>query len=453
VSTSLSRAGSYLRRNAWRLWLSVCAAAFFFAWGLAVGVFEIFPYRLLEAFAAGSSEWIEYPRHNARLRPEKFLKTAREKGAGVVNHVKAQAYPGQTFVTGFFGEGLGMRLFDMEGRMLHEWRTPFNSIWPDAPHLTRKPRDDWDTHIHGAVLYPDGDVIFSFQYGGLARIDKCSRVRWKLPLQTHHSIFVDAEGNLWVPGRTLHEVALAKFPNIPAPFLEETLLKISPDGKVLREISVLDIIYGARYEGVLFANGAHEAKAAVPLDRDFTHLNDIEVLDASIASAYEQFEAGDLLLSLRNLNLLLVVDPETLQIKWSMTGPFVRQHDPDFLPTGRISVFDNRRDSGRGELLGGSLILELDPQTHRVETVYGARAGEFFYTETMGDHQRLPNGNILVTESQAGHAFEVTPEGRQVWSYINRWDASSVAQIERATRYPEGYLAPIQKEDCHERTN
>jgi hypothetical protein len=253
-----------------------------------------------------------------------------------------------------------------------------------------------------------------------------------------------------VPSRRLHETPVAKFPKVPAPFQEESILKISPDGKVLKEISILDVIFRSKYEGVLFANGAHDTQIEVPLDHDFTHLNDIEVLSPQMAPAFPLFEAGDLLISLRNLNLLLMLNPESEQIKWSMTGPYLRQHDPDFLHTGLISVFDNRRDGDNGKIFGGSRILELNPNTGQVITVYGEKDDEPFFTETQGDHQRLPNNNILITESGAGRAFEVTAESEVVWSFVNRWDDDSVATIGRATRYPESYMTSIKQEVCHD---
>jgi hypothetical protein len=36
-----------------------------------------------------------------------------------------------------------------------------------------------------------------------------------------------------------------------------------------------------------------------------------------------------------------------------------------------------------------------------------------------GGVQRLPNGNTLITESDPGYAFEVTPEGETVWKWAN----------------------------------
>jgi hypothetical protein len=437
----------FLKRHWVSIWLTMCAAVLIFLYGLVVGRYEIFPYGPLQALVTGSREWLQSPWHNAGIRPEKFLRKARHPGRGVVVHHDA-AYPGQTFMTGFFGEGLGMRLVALDGKTLHEWRVSFAAIWPDASHVEVPPRTDWETHLHGAVLYPNGDVVFNFQYGGLARIDRCSRVLWKLPLQTHHSIVMASDGSLWIPSRRLRTAAVPKFPGIPPPFMEEYILQVSPEGKVLREISILDIIYGSHYEGVLSASGSHAARPTVPSDGDFTHINDIEVLEPDLAPAFPQFQAGDLLLSLRNLNLILVVDPQAQRIRWAMTGPWVRQHDPDFLPNGRISVFDNRRDQHGGRALGGSRILEVDPNTRQSVTVYGEAEREFFYTETQGDHQRLPNGNILITESEYGQAFEVTAAGKVVWSFINRWDDEHAAEVERATRYPDSYLAIPNEEAC-----
>jgi len=444
----MRRFTAYLRKNWLRIYFILSVCLVLFACGVVVGLFKIFPYYSIQSVVGTGVEWMRYPQHKLRLTPQKFLAPATHEGAGVVTHVE-KAYPGETFFEGFFGNGNGMKLIDMDGEMIHEWRVSFNEIWPEAPHLAKKPHD-WDISIHGALLYPNGDVVFNFQYGGLVRIDQCSRVRWKLPYQTHHSIFQDMEGNLWVPGRKLRKTPVDKFPNVPAPFQEEYLLKVSPDGDILREISILDVIFGSKFEGVLFANGAHASQLAVPLDHDFTHLNDIEVLMPQMAPAFPQFEAGDLLISLRNVNLLLVLSPESERIKWSMTGPYLRQHDPDFLPTGRISVFDNRRDEDNGRIFGGSRILELDPRTGAVTTIYGEKDDEHFFTEQAGDCQHLPNGNILITASEAGHAFEVTAERDIVWSFVNRWDDDSVASIGRATRYPENYMASMQQESCHD---
>jgi hypothetical protein len=39
------------------------------------------------------------------------------------------------------------------------------------------------------------------------------------------------------------------------------------------------------------------------------------------------------------------------------------------------------------------------------------------FSACCGTVQRLPNGNTVVTESEAGRAFEVTPAGEVVWRF------------------------------------
>jgi Arylsulfotransferase (ASST) len=426
---------------------SLCALAC--AYGIAVGVFKIFPYRQLKAMAYAGRELMRYPSHALRLSPEKFLVASPPEGRGVNLHVAGAASPGITLVTGFIDGSTGIRLIDIDGRLLNEWRISYNAVWPESPHLANQPHD-FDTEVHGSMLLPDGDVIFTFQYSGLVRMDRCGRVKWKLPRQTHHLFVAAADGNLWVPSRELRDEPVREYPRIPVPFQEEYLLKVSPDGAVLREFSILDAVFAARYEGLLFANGAHDTTLEVPLDGDFTHLNDVEVLSAELAPAFPMFEAGDLLLSLRNLNLLMVMSPASGTIKWTQTGPFLRQHDPDFAGTGQIVVFDNRRDGSDGSLFGGSRIVTIDPATERVNTLYGARSGKGFHTATMGAQQPLPNGNLLITESEQGRAFEIDMDGKIVWSYVNRWTDGSVGQISQAERYPADYLRQSSKEPCHE---
>ena len=171
------------------------------------------------------------------------------------------------------------------------------------------------------------------------------------------------------------------------------------------------------------------------------HLNDVEEIPTELLDQFPQFSAGDLLVSLRESNLVMVVEPSTGRIKWHHTGPWIQQHDPDWEPDGTISVFDNRYDkSVYGGTLGGSNIISIDPKTDTAEYLYGRGEGQHFYTKQQGNHQIFPNGNILVNETDAGRVFEVTPSGDIVWEFINRYNNEEVIQIRDATRYPPDYF-------------
>ena len=96
-----------------------------------------------------------------------------------------------------------------------------------------------------------------------------------------------------------------------------------------------------------------------------------------------------------------------------MTGMWKFQHDPVILENGNILIFDNLGN------FGSSRVLEVNPMTQEVVWKYGDTPAEEFVTVTCGGNQRLPNGNTLITESENGRAFEVTPAGRIVWEYRN----------------------------------
>jgi hypothetical protein len=182
---------------------------------------------------------------------------------------------------------------------------------------------------------------------------------------------------------------------------------------LLRVIDFDDSLLARMGKGVFFIRRLEDAPEPDWLP-DPLHLNDAEVLDARMADAFPLFEAGDIMLSLRSLNLVVVVDAEDLHVKWWQHGPWHRQHDPDFLPNGRISVFANNMNGD------ASRIIEIDPVTRKAEVIFEGSPRVPFYTARRGNHQRLDNGNILIAEAEAGRVLEVDRRGRLAWEYQNR---------------------------------
>jgi hypothetical protein len=167
---------------------------------------------------------------------------------------------------------------------------------------------------------------------------------------------------------------------------------------------------------------------------DILHANDVEILSQDDAPAFPLFAAGDALVSMKRMNLLIVFNPDSGRVKWSHTGPWLRQHDPDFLPDGRILVFDNRE-----RFLGGSRLVAIDPVTRGVETIFEGTPEAPFFSDAHGKADRLDNGNFLVTETDAGRVFEVTPDGAIAWSFIHRYDTDRLFSVFGASRYPESF--------------
>jgi hypothetical protein len=422
-----------------RVWFWASVAAFVFVYGVAVGHYEIFPYRAIE-FAKDSVVQVYEERGNLLgTRPVHFLDEARHEGDGARLVEPSKAAPGLTLITGFFGETSALRLIRLDGSVVAEWRVRYFDFFPDTAHVQppdRVPATNWNTDIHGAVALADGSVVFNFEFGGLVKLDRCGKTVWTLPRMTHHSVDESADGGFWVPSRRYREKA-SEFAPIAAPYFDNTILKVSAAGAVEREISVTELLFANALEGLLVSNGDPDPFDAV---NDLGHLNDVEELPASKAARFPAFEAGDLLISLRDLHLVLVFDPDSLKVKWHQTGPWLRQHDPDFEDDGTISIFDNHAIARtRLAELRRSRIVAVDPTTGATRTLYGD-GEEPMFTSIRGKHQLLPNGNLLMTEFAAGRILEVDTQGKLLWEYVNRYDAETVAEVSQATRYPEQFF-------------
>lgn len=415
-----------------------------FGFGVAVGEYKLFPYQVARDGANAARDlqlnWKSY----LHMEPTKYLFPARVEGEGVTVYIPDRAQHGLTFMTGLFDSRVGLQLIDMDGTVLHRWIPDYDRIWREAgtgelPEDGEYPFNDWDTLIQGAEVLPDGSVVFNYSDTLLVKLDQCGAAQWLLPYRTHHSVFRSEDGTFWLSRQHYVPRGEEAPPRIAPPYYQEMALQIAPSGEILREFLLNELLIDNGMEGLLFPTGT--GRVTNP-DIDFTHLNDVEVLQAADAGKFPLFEAGDVLISMRNLNLLFVFDPDSLKIKWHQTGPWLRQHDPDFLPDGTIAVYNNRRDHTQtGAALGGSDIMVVNPATGQTRVVYEGSADRPFYSAVMGMQQYLPNGNFLITETKGGRAFEVDKGGEIVWEYVNRFDENRVAQVEQATRLPEGFFS------------
>lgn len=415
--------------------LSILVLAFLY--GYAAHARNWFPGPLLQG--AWAQAEVVAPSVTSLVSPPHWMKPRVYDRSGVRVVRPESVQPGLTLLAGWWSDfdgKQGLKLIDSQGRTLHEWRVEPDEMFPDPPDVHTRREPGW-TGIHGAHLFPNGDALLTLDYVGTARLDACGEVLWRLPVGTHHSIERAADGTFWITGGT-HEPPSAG-PDADGyagvdPTFYDRILHVSEDGEVLDEISILDVLYANGLERYM-AKGSRYPPDDMKND-DLTHMNDVEALDASDAASYPLFEAGDLVVSLRNLDLVFVLDPESRRVSWH-ANLFIQQHDPDFIGDGWIGVFDNNVDgTDRGTMLGGSRILALQPHTDSVRVLFPTSDSEPFYTERMGKWQRLANGNLLLTEAQPARVVEVTPDGRTAWEWVAEADEDGmVAELSEGTRY------------------
>jgi outer membrane protein assembly factor BamB len=149
---------------------------------------------------------------------------------------------------------------------------------------------------------------------------------------------------------------------------------------------------------------------------DPLHANSVQYITAEQARSFPFANEGDVLLSYRDISAVAIVSIETGEMVWAMRGPWLWQHDASLLSNGHITLFDN---------LGGfreenaARVLEIDPRSGAVMWSYQGDEAHPFHSPLRSSAETLPNGNVLITESDGGRIFEVTRAGEIVWNFVN----------------------------------
>jgi len=238
--------------------------------------------------------------------------------------------------------------------------------------------------------------------GPLIKLDRDSRVLWEYRSNCHHDLFVNEKGLIYVlTHRERDEYPGTK---LSGPILEDYITILSPEGKEVKSVSLIDCFVNSPYFYVM---------SYAQTRGDIFHTNTIEVLDGKMEEKIPIFKKGRVLISIRNLNLIALVDLEAEKVRWLLWGMWNVQHQPTVLENGNLLLFDN------SQLTGYSKVIEFNPLTQEIIWSYQGDSKNLFYSRIIGSNQRLPNGNTLITESETGRAFEVTPDNRIVWEFIN----------------------------------
>ena len=317
---------------------------------------------------------------------------------GVTVHEAKAVQPGLNLYSS--GHALSAYLMDARGKVLHEWHSEIEEVWADYPRDSRRrySRSIWWRRVH---LLPDGALLAIVEGVGIMKLDAQSEVMWAVANGAHHDLSVTAEGEIWVLTREPRVVSRV---HPRRPVLEDFLTILDAGGNQKRNISLLESIL--RSDESLLKSSKRQAG-------DMMHTNTVHILDGSIADRLPAFERGNVLLSMNAMGLIAVLDVERETLVWVHQRPPQGQHDPHILDNGNLLFFDNREEAG------DSVVREVDPTDWRQIWQYAGSPQEPFYSRFCGSAQRLANGNTLITESDAGRAFEVDEEGRIVWEFFN----------------------------------
>jgi hypothetical protein len=287
-------------------------------------------------------------------------------------------------------------LVDMQGQIVHRWQCSEGIQYPrllENGNLllhTRPPKDAGGAEKIGgsaaALLELDWDGNIVWEY----RNNMMHHDFVRLPNGNHLLLFTEAlpEGMTEkVKGGHHHE-------EDPERMWADTFCEVDPSGKVLSE--------WRSWEHLDF-----DEDVICPLEtrKEWLHTNSIGLTTE-----------GDVLLSFRGTSTIGIVDRKSGCLKWKWgKDRLSHQHNPTYLDTGRVLVFDNGAHRKRGP--SHTEIIEVDPQTNEVTWAYKGDPVVAFFSFAISGADRLPNGNTLICEGVHGRVFEVTSEGETVWEY------------------------------------
>lgn len=292
----------------------------------------------------------------------------------------------------------------------------------------------------------EGNLYAVVPLKALLKLTPGSALAWSADVSAHHDLAIDRSGAVLVLGEAPRPVTID---GVPLVVLDNLVTRLDPHGVIIAETSLYDVLRtdpdlrrridrlalvrrdqftgsgwpwtGIPTSGVeetldLYRTGRYQGERRRALSRlrqlpgspcDVLHTNTLELLDAHPAGLWRR---GDVLVCVREIDTIAVLDLARGTVRWqwgpaSLSGP----HQPSMLPDGRILVFDN------GVAARRSRVVVVDPISREIVWAWTAEPPGSFFCPLAGGRELLPNGNVLVTNSTAGAAFEVTPDQRVGW--------------------------------------
>jgi len=414
---------------------------FAFGYGVAVGRAEFYPWDVvsrLKRVAVATEARISFacsdmPEGNkaAKWSVHNYA-VPEDEGAGVVLNKRKAVCPGYTLFSDWSPTA---KLINTQGKVLHSWHKAF----PRNKNQDSGGQEKFWGKVHVypngsllAIYHGSGDDLSGENQGPLIKLDVNSQVEWVVDTNAHHDLDVGSRGKIYVLS--------ASYTSGESYELRRDKLKIlHPSGEIIRTVSLLKAMQRSAYEHYL----------PKKIEGDVLHANNVEVLSGEIAQDFTDFRENDILLSFRNIHTIAVMDGRSYEIKWALRGLTSMQHDPDFIPGGRILIFDNLYTPAKRTIR--SRVVEYDMSKGKPTWSYSS---DHFFTEIRGSQQLLPNGNVLITETNAGTIFEVTRAGEIVWKYrsVNQadrffGDGQFIGLLKWARKYRRDYFTKsFQKE-------
>ncbi|WP_299681864.1 arylsulfotransferase family protein [uncultured Roseobacter sp.] len=368
-------------------------------WAYAVFKHKVFPYKVMREIR----DFVRGDEFDDATLWERFLAlTGSENPFELEAGLETNAVDGQVALQTELTEGYYMlygffdqdgapvptvHLMDMQGAVARTWRFP-------VVGTSNSPR---------RITYTQDGVVVANTSGVLRAVDWCGTPLWTREAEGgigyHHEIDPhQGELTLW-----RNDVVVSVDVQTGAArehFALRDLVLANPDEPILSAMlldsNAATFRYGAENENIRFSPLEQRAGARPVHTRDPYHAN-AALLNGGRTAA---FPDDAVLISLRQVNMIAVVEGSTGRILWRSF--FNRPHDPHWYRAG-VSVYNNRSNFDHS-------LIDYQPFEGPREIRVGPEQYDW-YRKVTGNHQLLPDGGI-VFQGVPGQVVHVDAQGR-----------------------------------------
>jgi len=278
------------------------------------------------------------------------------------------------------------------------------------------------------LLLNDSSIITNSPLKTL-RINSQGNLIWESEAFTHHSLEIDENGNLFAP--TYNKIKTVIKSN---DFIQNYITKIDiHTGKTIYSKSIGEILRENGYETLQFSSNS---------EKDYLHVNDIQ----PAPSNSNFWKLGDLLISVRHKSTVFLYRPSTNKVLWLKTGPWLNQHDCDFVGNNKIGVFGNDLVRPVEDLLNGhnnQYIYDFDTKQTTKNYIKMFREGRII-TKSEGRSDILTNGDLYVEETNFGRIIFGDKNGVNA-IFVDRMDKDHIAMLGWSRYYTNEEMKAIFK--------
>ncbi|HAA95986.1 MAG: aryl sulfotransferase [SAR202 cluster bacterium] len=328
---------------------------------------------------------------------------------GLIHYSPQNSFRGYTLFSNLGGNQTN--LIDMEGRVCQTWHAEeginYSYLLPNGNLLLRTGPPSQEVSFLDSperALLPRGGRTAS---GAIMELDWDSNVVWSYrdPF-LHHDFERLSNGNtlvlLWraIPEELASQVS-GGFDDGTAKgqMLGDVVREVTPGGDTVSE-----------WHSWEHLNLEEDIICHLEGRLEWTHQNCLNLTDE-----------GDLLVSFRQTDTVGIVDRSSGAFTWKWgPGDISHQHNPTYLGSGRVLLFDN---GPHRQGMSRSRVIEIDTNNNQIAWEYEGDPPISFFSYHISGAERLPNGNTLICEGAPGRIFEVTPTKEIVWEYINPFTA------------------------------